>query len=166
MESYLAALSATIAAVVSVMNYYQSISLSKDSIKVSLGTRRFEPRPGDDLNIISMRKHKTIVVDYGFIDLDGYLHSMVVLAELEHMYSEESFVDGSLVMQQPSDFFEFGLLDSPVEGVCGAFAKTSSSKKLFYSFSASMPLHKRLLVRMKLYRNIVNRFFTGSILYK
>ncbi|WP_306168836.1 hypothetical protein [Halomonas sp. MMSF_3323] len=166
MESYLAALSATIAAVVSVMNYHQSVSMRKDRIKVSLWPISFEARPGLDLHIINRRSHKTQVVDYGFIDDEGYLHSMVVLSELGELHSSDTIVSGSTLMVEPSDFFEFGVIESPVDNVCGAYAKTSYSDKLFFMISSNLPFHDRLAIRFKLYKNMLSRFLTGSILYK
>ncbi|MEQ5821260.1 hypothetical protein [Halomonas sp. SCS19] len=166
MENYFAGIAATIAAIVSLMNYYQSISMHKDNIRVSLWTRRFEVRPEKFLHIINRRGHKTVVVDYGFIDVDGYLHSMVVIDELDDMTGDTIVSSGSTVMEQPSDFFEAGFNGEPDYVVRGAFAVTSSREKIFIMIDSTIPLHSRIVVHLKILKNRINRFFTGAIIYR
>lgn len=145
-NQYVVALGAAIGAMTGLVNLYLLTRRRKDRFLVRCGSVMPDEGQETMLHFISKSDHEITIADYGFITVDGKLHS--IPADEDVIWHDEHIVGrGDLTLKKYNEITHRGIR---FPATLGVFAKLAGEDRPKLAFHISTSLCDRIKVRTRL----------------
>lgn len=126
-------------------------SWGRDSTYIKFGSYYTETYGGLSLLVHNLSPHEVLIIDVGFIKLDGKANSLVELECLVGEHPDYHLGNKSI----PSRGVCRGRLEGKNQTAKGAFVITSDQWFYRMAFDSSLPMKERLCLRFKWYKRSI-----------
>ena len=136
---------AVIAACTGVWSFWLQMRGKRDHYSVGPGTVRPKIIRETMMHVVSHSDHPIYLADYGFIDTDFQLASILLEQGLLDFHDSHVYTRGGSSLGKRNDYFEIGYIrrDTPI----GAFARSVTQTRPKIEFTYNTPAWKKLWVR-------------------
>lgn len=146
-NQYVVALGAAIGAVTGLVNLYLLTRRRKDRFLVRCGSVMPDDGQETMLHVISKSDHAITISDFGYITVDGKLHS-IPMDEDVNWHNEVIVKRGDLTLRHYNDITERGIR---FPATLGVFAKLAGVDRPQLAFHRETALYHRIKVRSRLF---------------